>query len=168
MTRECPVEPRFVVDVNVGALAKWLRALGYDALYDNSADDDELVRIGLRDGRVLLTRDAGILERRAVTTGQLKTVLIEEGNVLEQLGQVADVLDLDSHVRPFSRCIECNETLEPVKKEEVYGVVPYHVYNTQPAFSRCPSCRKAYWKGTHWQQMKEKMELMGRERVGRR
>ncbi len=75
-------------------------------------------------------------------------------------------MDLDSQARPFSRCIECNEALEPVKKEEVYGVVPHHVYNTQPAFSRCPSCRKVYWKGTHWQQMKEKMDLVGRERVG--
>ena len=168
MTPECSVSPRFVVDVNVGRLAKWLRALGYDALYDNSADDDELVRIGLRDGRVLLTRDAHILERRAVTTGQLKTILIEEDDVPGQLGQVVDTLDLDFQARPFSRCIECNEALEPVKKEEVYGLVPPHVYSTQPAFSRCPSCRKVYWKGTHWRRMKERMEQVGRERIASR
>lgn len=156
-------KPRFVVDVNVGRLAKWLRALGYDALYDREADDDELVRIGLRDGRILLTRDTQILVRRVATTGQLKTILIEEDDVLEQLGQVVDTLNLDSRTTRFSRCIECNEALETVAKEDVRNAVPPHVYNTQSAFSCCSKCRKIYWQGTHWQRMKEKMERVGRE-----
>ena len=46
--------------MNVGKLAKWLRILGYDTLFINPIDDDELVEIALREGRVVLTKDTHI------------------------------------------------------------------------------------------------------------
>ena len=44
------MKPRFLVDVNVGRLAKWLRVIGYDALYIPDADDRELVRVAAGQG----------------------------------------------------------------------------------------------------------------------
>ena len=75
---------RFVVDTNAGKLARWLRMLGYDTLFINDVDDNELIAIGLNDKRVLLTKDTQIMLRRVVTSGRLKAVLIEDDNSKDQ------------------------------------------------------------------------------------
>ncbi|MEK7872778.1 MAG: Mut7-C RNAse domain-containing protein, partial [Chloroflexota bacterium] len=80
--------PRFLVDINVGRLARWLRVLGYDALLARDVDDNALVRLALREGRVLLTRDTQILKRRVVTLGLLRALLIQHDAVADQLRQV--------------------------------------------------------------------------------
>ncbi|MBI4308211.1 MAG: Mut7-C RNAse domain-containing protein [Chloroflexi bacterium] len=150
--------PRFLVDVNVGRLAKWLRALGYDALFVRDIDDNALVRLALREGRVLLTRDTHILKRRVVTSGRLKALLIEEDSVWDQLRQVVAALSLESADRAFTRCIECNQPLEPRRPAEVHGLVPPYVYQTQQDYAQCPSCRRIYWQGTHWENMRRELK----------
>jgi uncharacterized protein with PIN domain len=52
--------PRFVVDVMLGRLAHWLRAMGYDTVYDGRADDDRLLALSIADDRILITRDASL------------------------------------------------------------------------------------------------------------
>ena len=151
-------EPKFIVDVNVGRLAKWLRAVGYDTLFIKEADDDTLVRVGLGEGRTILTRDTQIMERRVVATGQLRAILIEDDDVSDQLRQVVEKLNLDPLKRRFSLCMVCNEPLVSIPKEEVRSEVPPYVVRTQAIFRRCPSCRKVYWQGTHWQRMKSELE----------
>jgi len=140
------------VDVNVGRLAKWLRVMGYDALFPCDVEDNELVRIALRDNRIILTRDSGFTQRRLVTTGRLKAVLIQHDDFKSQLRQVIDSLDLDNH-REFSRCIRCNESLEDIPKESAKGQVPPYVLETQDVFMACPVCSRIYWRGTHWANM---------------
>ena len=151
-------QTRFIADVNVGRLAKWLRALGYDTLFFKEMDDDDLVRIGLAEGRVLLTRDSRLMERRVAALGPLKAILIRSEEVQLQLKQVVESLGLDCRGRPFSLCLECNQGLEPVPRSEVRTQVPPYVFETQASFHRCPSCRKVYWQGTHWQRMSEDLE----------
>ena len=51
-------QPRFIVDVNVGRVAKWLRVLGYDALFPSEHGDNELVRVALRENRIIVTKDS--------------------------------------------------------------------------------------------------------------
>ena len=109
---------RFVIDVNVGRLAKWLRVLGYDTVFPRHADDNDLVRIALREGRVLVTRDVGISLRRAVRQGQLLVVQILNQDLNGQLRQLVRELGLELKNR-FSRCLVCNETLHSVTKEKV-------------------------------------------------
>lgn len=150
--------PRFLVDVNVGRLARWLRALGYDALFVRDIDDNALVRLALREGRIILTRDTHILRRRIVTSGRLKALLIEGESVWDQLRQVVTVLALDSGGRAFTRCIECNQPLEPRLPDDVRGLVPPYVYQTQQEYAQCPSCRRIYWQGTHWENMRRELE----------
>ena len=53
-----------MVDINVGRLAKWLRAMGHDTIFPKENGDNELVRIALRENRVLVTSDAWIGLRR--------------------------------------------------------------------------------------------------------
>ena len=154
---------RFIVDTNVGKLARWLRMLGYDTLFINDVDDNELIAIGLNDKRVLLTKDTQIMLRRVVTSGRLKAVLIEDDNPKDQLRQVARMMKVDQE-RKFTRCLECNKLLVPKGKDEVRALVPAYVFKTQPQYFQCPACQRIYWRGTHWQRMNQEMEaLMGAE-----
>ena len=79
---------RFVVDLNVGRLAKWLRAMGYDTVFPRDSDDNDLVRIALREGRILVTRDAGFNLRRAARQGQMRVLQIVDDDLRRQLRQL--------------------------------------------------------------------------------
>ena len=150
------MQPKFIVDINVGRLAKWLRVLGYDALFVPDADDGGLVQIAQREGRILLTKDGRLLERRLFTSGQLKAVRVWGDHFTEQVRQVVSKLGLDT-TNDFSRCIDCNEALFEVAKEEVRDRVPPYVFQTQEEFKECPVCHKVYWRGTHWRNMRQEL-----------
>jgi hypothetical protein len=138
--------PRFVVDAMLGRLARWLRLLGYDALYDPAADDRELARCAAASGRVLLTRDRGLLARRLVTRG----LLVEDEHLAGQLRQVAAAFSLSlDPARCFTRCLACNSETREVPREEVGGRVPPYVQRTHERFRACPGCDRVYWAGSH-------------------
>src|SRR4030088_148665 len=80
--------PRFLADSNVGRLARWLRAYGYDAAYAAHVDDRQLIARALAEDRVLLTRDADLMRRRVVSHGTLRAVLLGSDRVGDQLRQV--------------------------------------------------------------------------------
>jgi uncharacterized protein with PIN domain len=85
----CPEDsPRFIVDVNVGKLAKWLRMIGYDTLLFDHRDDKRLIHIAMTENRIILTRDTQMMKRRVITTGVLKAVLISSDNPNQQIHQV--------------------------------------------------------------------------------
>ena len=44
-----PIPPRFIADVMLGRLARWLRILGYDVLYSNGFADEEIVALAQDD-----------------------------------------------------------------------------------------------------------------------
>ena len=155
------MEPRFIVDINVGRLARWLRAMGYDAVLFTREDDNDMVRTALKEDRIVLTKDRGILQRRLAATGRLRVVHLTSDIVREQLRQMVAALALNPTHHPFSRCLECNRPLEERNKEEVEGHVPPHVFRTQREFSQCPSCGRIYWQGTHWEAMRRKLGELG-------
>jgi uncharacterized protein with PIN domain len=145
--------PRFIVDHNVGKLARYLRMMGYDTLFYKGGDDSGLVATALAENRVILTRDRGIMERRLVTTGRLKAILLETERPDEQICRVVRALKLESRHRPFSLCLEDNQPLEERSRQQVAGRVPQYVFKTQNYYRECPACRRIYWRGTHWQAM---------------
>jgi len=154
---------RFIVDANVGRLARWLRIMGYDALFINDIDDRQLVAIGLKERRVVLTRDTQIMQRRVVNNGRLEALLIRGDDTRDQLRQVVKAVNLDCEERQFTRCLECNQPLTRRRKEEVKDLVPPYVFQTQSRFVECPSCHRVYWRGTHWQRMKSELETLMEE-----
>ena len=99
--------------------------------------------------------------RRVVTSGQLKVVLIASDRPEQQMQQVAETLDVDSHFRPFTICLECNQPLEEKSREQVKELVPPYVFQTQKQYVECPACHRIYWRGTHWQAMTKKLEKLG-------
>jgi uncharacterized protein with PIN domain len=150
--------PKFVVDHNVGKLARWLRLMGYNARFFRGGSDAELVALALKEGRIIVTRDTLIMQRRLVTKGKLKALLIESDQPMKQIHQLIDSLHLDYRFNPFSLCLECNQPLVERKKAEVKELVPPYVFKTQEQFRQCPSCQRIYWRGTHWWAMTKRLE----------
>jgi uncharacterized protein len=152
------VNPRFLADCNVGRLARWLRALGYDASYHARIGDAELVREAAAESRVLLTRDRDLTKRRVIQTGVVQAILIHDDEVTNQLRQVFAELGLARGLglnEALTRCIECNSELEARMPATVAERVPPYVRRTQTRYSECPDCGRIYWAGTHWQRMRE-------------
>jgi len=136
----------------LGTLAKWLRILGYDTLFDASLNDHQLVRLARAENRVLLTRDRELARRRG-----LHTLLVTGEHLDDQVRQVLTDLSLVPD-RAFSRCPVCNQPLEAIDRETAQALVPSYVVQTYDSFSRCPACQRVYWRGTHWQQMDEHLK----------
>ena len=155
-------DSRFVVDMNVGRLAKWLRVMGYDTLFPPEGGDNQLVRIALREGRILVTRDAGIASRRAVRLGQMKVVHILDHDLRGQLTQLVREQRL-SLTGGFSRCVLCNDPLLPAPEDQVAKRVPPYVLESQSTFMECPRCLRIYWPGTHWANMMSELRRVYQE-----
>jgi uncharacterized protein with PIN domain/sulfur carrier protein ThiS len=150
-------KPKFVADVHLGRLTKYLRMMGLDVLYKNNFNDDEIVQLSLKEKRAILTKDRGILKRNEVTHGYF----VRSTKLEEQVKEVLKRFDLQKEIKEFSRCIECNELLKLVKKEEVINHLPPKVSHSQNEFYICPACNKIYWKGTHYQRMLSFIKRLG-------
>ena len=148
----------FIVDSNAGKLARWLRMMGYDTLFFSDIEDGHLVDMAMKEGRVVVTRDTQIAKRRVAANGSLRVILTRDDDPRKQLLQVMRELSLDCRQTQFSRCLECNQRLDPRSREDVKGLVPPYVLLTQTQYMQCPSCRRVYWQGTHWQRMKRSLE----------
>jgi len=139
---------RFVLDCHLGRLAKYLRILGFDTLYDAAADDLRLAEAA-SSGRFLLTRDRSLLMRRQVERGAL--VRFDEPRA--QLVWLARKLDLWPQAAPLRRCLRCNALLEPVAREAVWDRVPPKTRLWCRDFVLCPGCGQLYWPGSHYDRM---------------
>ncbi len=150
--REKPLrKPAFILDVHLGKLAIYMRMLGLDAKYVNDISDDEITITALRENRTILTRDRGLLKRRIVHHGYY----IRSKFPLEQLKEIIRRFSLEGSISPFSRCLRCNILLEDIpEKQIVRGRVPDKVFLTYDRFKECPSCHRIYWRGSHWENMK--------------
>ena len=143
-------EIRFEADVHLGRLARLLRMMGFDTAYDNRLDDARIVAAARREQRIVLSRDHGLMKRRAVTHGYL----VRSQDPREQLREVVVRFDLRGQVRLFTRCLDCNGELARVTRTSVLDRLPASVAETCSEFSRCPRCSKVFWRGTHWETMK--------------
>jgi len=128
------MEITFIVDSNAGKLARWLRMMGYDALFFNDIEDGRLVDMAMKEGRVVVTRDTQIAKRRVATNGSLRVILTRDDDPRRQLLQVMKELSLDCRQMQFTRCLECNRRLKPRSKEEVKDFVPPYVFSTQTQY----------------------------------
>ncbi len=139
-------ESRFIVDVNLGKLAHKLRLLGFDTLFSNEYEDDEIIDISLNEKRVILTRDRGILKQNIVTHGYW----LRSDNPKKQLHEVVRRLQLQNSFKPFSRCTHCNNLLIKTDKEMLNGILPDDTLSYYQHFWKCPGCEKIYWQGSHF------------------
>jgi uncharacterized protein with PIN domain len=144
--RETPLrDPRFVVDCNLGRLARYLRLLGFDSLYDNAFTDDVVAAISQRQGRIVLTRDRRLLQRRIITHG----LFVRAEKPRDQVREVLRRLDLYALCKPYTRCARCNGALKPVAKSEVDHRLQPKTRRYYDHFLLCTECGQIYWQGSH-------------------
>lgn len=143
--------PSFLVDQNVGKLARWLRLLGYDAVFFTGENDNQMVKQALAENRIILTRDTAIQLRKVAVSGKLDVITFNTENAEAQMRQLLIRSSLLEHSRPFTRCLEDNTFLRSIDKPAVQKRVPVYTFNTQNEFMECPSCGRIYWRGSHWQ-----------------
>lgn len=149
------MSPRFLLDGMLGALARWLRICGYDAVYLRDATDEELIRRAAEDGCVLLTRDQ-MLYRKALRAG-VEAFLVEGVSDAEKLASVSARFGLELDPER-SRCPMCDAPLTAVEKEAVRGMVPRRTFEAYDEFWVCRACGKVYWRGSHWRKIVETVE----------
>jgi hypothetical protein len=142
-------EPRFFADAQLGRLARHLRLLGFDTLYENAVDDADLVRRAGEQRRIILSRDRALLMRRDVTHG----CHVRQDDPVEQLVHVIRRCDLARACHAFTRCIECNSPLEAVTGSEVADRLEPETAASFHEFWRCRGCGRVYWKGSHYQRL---------------
>ncbi len=149
-------EPRFLLDNHLGQLATYLRMLGFDTLYRNDYQDEELAKVASSDERVLLTRDRRLLMRTAIRQGYC----IHQTDPRRQAVEVLKRFKLQGQVEPFRRCLRCNSPLQVVSKQEVLNRLEPLTKLYYDDFRLCPSCGHIYWKGSHYGHMLEMIEAL--------
>jgi len=142
---------KFILDVHLGKLARYLRLFGFDTLYRNDLEDPEIIEISLNENRIILTRDLGILKTGLVTHGYW----VRSTKPKQQLREVVSALQLENSFLPFSRCAGCNGQLIAVDKDSIKGQVDEPIWNYFNQFARCTGCHKLYWKGSHYDRIYE-------------
>lgn len=142
---------RFIVDVNLGKLAQKLRLLGFDTLFRNHYDDNDIVTDAAKQNRIILTRDIGVLKHSAVTHGYF----IRNDDPKKQLAEVIERLQLQNHFRPFSRCSVCNSQMKLVDKSKVQDKLYADTLEMYDEFWQCAGCKKVYWEGSHYDRIVE-------------
>ena len=144
---------RFIADVMLGRLARWLRLLGFDTLYYHDISDAQLIRIAKEQGRVILTRDVSLVKIKGIRD----YLLIKTNDSFQQLLDVIRTLDLKVfHL--LSRCVSCNGQLSRLPdKTDIKDAVPDFVFLNFHSFLKCRDCGKIYWEGTHPKLFKEKL-----------
>lgn len=157
-------EPRFIVDVHLGRLAGYLRALGFDTLYANDFSDEHIIVTAQDEHRIILTRDTGLLKDGRVTHGRYVHAI----DPPRQLREVVDRFQLDDLFEPFSRCIRCNGELRSIDADALFGPVaegqiPTGVLERFDTFTRCRDCGRVYWPGSHQDRLRERFGSVGIE-----
>ena len=107
--------PAFVLDTNLGRLARYLRLLGFDCLYRNDYSDAQVASIAADTDRTVLTRDRALLQRRIITRGYF----VRAARPRQQVREVLARFDLYRLVTPFSRCVRCNGSLQDIDKSVI-------------------------------------------------
>ena len=157
------LEPKFVLDVHLGRLARHLRLLGFDVLWRNDWSGLDLVLTGMAEERVVLTRDRALLFRREFRGSPRLAMLLRSKDSLAQLAEVCRRFGLSPLFRPFSLCADCGSALAPAAMDEVRDRVPPLVAARYTEFFVCPSCGKVYWKGDHFRNIAPFLCRLARE-----
>lgn len=141
---------KFVLDVNLGKLARYLRMAGFDTYYEKNCEDEVLARISSSEHRILLTRDRQLLKRRIIDYGHF----VRQTRPLLQLDEIIRWFDLSRLLQPFSRCLQCNGLLSSVDKKTIANALLPETRKVFHHFKQCQNCHKIYWQGSHYERMK--------------
>jgi uncharacterized protein with PIN domain len=145
---------RFIVDCMLGKLAKWLKILGFDALFFSKIEDDELLTIARKEDRILLTKDTSLIQQAK----DVETLFLKSEEWQDQVQQVLEHYSLREKVNPHTRCIDCNVVLKNLPKKNAKNLVSAFVFDKADSFALCPNCGRVFWRGTHFKDMEAQIQ----------
>lgn len=141
--------PKFICDVHLGRLCKYLRMLGWDTLYSNEYTPEEMIERSLQEKRILLSRSIHLIRHQGLTHAWW----VRSSNPLEQLNDLVTRLDLSKQADPLTRCLNCNSMLVEVNKMEIMDRLEDRTAKYYSEFFVCRTCDQIYWKGSHYESM---------------
>ena len=146
----------FVADSMLGKLARYLRTMGYDTIYQKNYSEQELSEL-VAGGRVLLTRSSARFSEYS------QAIFIDQDLVRDQLELVDSRIRVNRDRKKwFTRCIVCNSILSKVHREVAQAHVPDYVFFRYPEkIQFCPVCERYYWPGTHRESMLARLKDWG-------
>lgn len=147
---------RFILDVHLGRLARYLRMAGFDTYYDSGYDDETIISIASKEKRIILTRDKILLKNNRVERGYW----IRSTEPRRQAQEVIGRFDLAGNMKPFTRCMECNSELLQVGKEDIEERLLPKTRKYFDVFMLCPGCSRIFWEGSHYERMKQFIEAL--------
>ena len=148
--REKPLrEIRFICDVHLGKLSRYMRMLGFDTLYSNQYTNEQIIQIATEEKRIILSRNCRLIRDKRVT----HSYWVRSSDPLEQIRDLVNKLDLSNSIDPLTRCMECNGILVPVDKQQILPQLEPRTANYFNEFFRCNTCAHIYWKGSHFENM---------------
>jgi uncharacterized protein with PIN domain len=145
---------RFVLDVHLGKLAKYIRMLGFDTIYENNFTDEFIIDKSIAENRIILTRDIGILKNGKTKHGYW----LRSQEPRQQIGEIIKKYNLFSYIKPFTRCIKCNGLLVSIKKNEIADQLEPLTSKYYNEFYECENCKSIFWKGSHYERMQNFIE----------
>ncbi len=155
--REKPLrDSKFILDVHLGKLARILRMLGFDCLYQNDYEDPQIVQLAVKDKRIILTHDRKLLQHRVITHGYW----IRSADPYEQVKEVLKRFDLFSNINQMKRCLECNNLLKKIEKEKIMNRLEPLTKKYYNEFYICSACDKIYWPGSHYLHMQKTIQKL--------
>ncbi len=153
---------KFLADRMLGKLAKGFRMLGYDTIYYQGEDVQQMIQLARQEGRTILTRNRKLKPKRL----EDRITLIMEDNPSLQLVELVHQGHISFREENlFSRCLLCNVLLEEILREEAEGKVPEFIFHQQKTFFRCPQCQRIYWPGSHLENMQKKLEELSQLQI---
>ncbi|MBD3264612.1 MAG: twitching motility protein PilT [Candidatus Omnitrophica bacterium] len=136
---------KFAADIHLGKLCRYLRLFGFDTFYSRELNDKETISLALEENRIILSRDIGLLKVSIVEQGYF----VRNTEPRLQAKEVVTRYSLQTRIKPYSRCLDCNGEISQVKDEGVRGNLSAEIRRKYKEFYICRNCKKIYWKGYH-------------------
>jgi len=153
--RKIPLrKTKFIADIHLGDIVKYMRVLGFDVYFKPSLFTQKIIEISKKENRIILTKSRRLLKIKEVT----HAIFIRPGTTAEQIKKIVDFLDIKDSIKPFSRCLRCNNLVKSVSKESIADRIPPKTREFCDQYTYCDLCDKIYWNGTHFIKMNKAID----------
>ena len=150
----------FLADAMLGSVARKLRIFGFDTLYVAHTHDDEILKIGIAENRIILTCDKELFKR--ALKNEADSILLQGSDDLKDIVHILSkcgIALLTFHTID-SRCAICNGLLIRKEPSDVVKDVNSNILKRHKQFFKCSGCKKIYWEGSHLTHIQQTVKLI--------
>lgn len=150
----------FLIDANLGKLARHLRFYGISIYFSRESNHFSLEKIAVETKiKVITTAQTHKFEECCLKIPvEIRSDLIEQLKFVSLNYQINDYFNLEK-----TRCGLCNTLLRKLDGKEKFEKIPLRTKQLILEFKQsenvwfCSHCTKYYWEGSHWENIKNKI-----------